>query len=145
MLFPVPARMRIVEVFVQVHVLLTEWEARQRAFANAVGRHDTPDAPSSLDDASQVVLARLRGLVSAMQRVDDDDLATVGLLGPELDLKISSFDAAVASERHNDALRIAAIVVGAVGRIPGLGALATPVDDYLSILPSTAQLTTGGR
>lgn len=127
-----PARMQLVEVLIEVHDALPVWASRSR---REIALRNSGRVPES-DELTEILLERLREILTAMTHTDDDHLTAVGLFGPELDIKVECFRTALVTGRRDDAMRVAAVLVGAIARLPGLADIAFPVADYLSILTS---------
>jgi hypothetical protein len=118
--YPNPASMQLVSLFVTVH--------------QTINQH--PHEPNGdHEQACDIVCGRLRDLITVISRVSDQDLESVALLGPELDLKIDAFTQAHAGGNQAEAMHTATVILGALARLPNLDKLALPVADYLQVVP----------
>ena len=117
--YPNPASMQLVSLFVTVHQTITQHS------------HETN---GDRDQACEIVCGRLRDVITVVSRLSDQDLESVALLGPELDLKIQTFTDAYQQGNQAEAMHTATVILGALTRIPAVGEQAFPVADYLQIL-----------
>jgi hypothetical protein len=88
-------------------------------------------------DAWGVVAARLRMLIACTADVDEDELVTVALSGPELALKAQRFFGFIERSDTTAALTVGATILAALGRVPSVSELALAVADYVAIVAVT--------
>ena len=117
--YPNPASMQLVSLFVTVHQTINQ---------------NPPLASDDHHQASEIVCGRLRDLITVISRLSDQDLESVALLGPELDVKLQAFNDAHDQGNHDEAMHTATVILGALSRIPAVDHAAFPVADYLQVV-----------